>query len=99
MSNDSLKNPLQLTEKHSCGCGGHDDALPELDARTVPHAIRHGAILGALGQLDSGAGMVLVAPHDPQPLLRQIHEQFSGTVEVSYLQRGPEDWKLKLVRG
>ncbi|MGA4669968.1 DUF2249 domain-containing protein [Propionibacteriaceae bacterium Y1923] len=99
MSNDSLTSPLSITEKHSCGCGDHDHQLPELDARTIPHAIRHGAILGALGQLGPGAAMILAAPHDPLPLLRQIDQQFNGTVQVSYVEEGPEVWRLKLVRG
>lgn len=99
MSTESLKNPLTITEKHSCGCGDHDQDLPELDARAIPHAIRHGAILGALGQLGVGGAMILAAPHDPQPLLRQIDQQFNGTVEISYVEQGPEVWRLKMVRG
>jgi uncharacterized protein (DUF2249 family) len=89
---------LTLTEKHACACGEHDADLPELDARTIPHAIRHGAILGALGQLAPGSGLVLVAPHDPQPLLRQINDLFGEAVTITYDQRGPEAWKLRMVR-
>ncbi|MBO1030461.1 DUF2249 domain-containing protein [Tessaracoccus sp. SD287] len=99
MTTESLKNPLTITEKHACGCGDHDQDLPELDARAIPHAIRHGAILGALGQLGAGGAMILAAPHDPQPLLRQIDQQFNGTVEISYVEQGPEVWRLKMVRG
>lgn len=99
MSTDSINSPLTLTEKkHSCGCGEHDVELPELDARTIPHAIRHGAILGSLAQLAPGAGMILAAPHNPLPLLRQIDEQFNGSVQISYVEEGPEVWRLKLVR-
>ena len=97
------RTELPLTEKAAggCNCGGHDEALPELDARTIPHAIRHGAILGALAQLTPGKGLVLVAPHDPQPLLRQIGDQFGEGIAISYDQRGTENdpvWKLRLVR-
>ena len=36
---------------HECTCGEADGpALPELDARTVPHAIRHATIFGAPGR-------------------------------------------------
>lgn len=89
---------LPIVEKSACGCGEHDEDLPALDARTIPHAIRHGAIIGALAQVRPGSAMVLVAPHNPIPLLNQIAEQFDGGVEVTYLQEGPEDWKLKLAR-
>lgn len=82
-----------------CGCGGTDsDELPVLDARTVPHAIRHATIFGALGGVAPGGGMVLVAPHDPLPLLAQIEERHPGVFAVDYLQRGPEDWHLRFVR-
>ncbi|MEI2732237.1 MAG: DUF2249 domain-containing protein [Dermatophilaceae bacterium] len=81
-----------------CTCGHEDHADPELDARTIPHAIRHGAILGALAQVRPGAAMVLVAPHNPLPLLAQITEREGDAVSVSYLQEGPEAWRLRLAR-
>lgn len=89
---------LGLIEKSACGCHEHEADLPELDARVIPHAIRHGAIKGALGQLGSGAAMVLVAPHDPLPLLKQIEDEYPAAYEVSYVERGPEAWKLKFAR-
>jgi uncharacterized protein (DUF2249 family) len=89
---------LPVLDATGCGCGGHDEALPELDARLIPHAIRHGAIFGALGQLRAGQAMVLVAPHDPLPLLAQLQQREGDAVEVSYLQRGPEAWRLRLGR-
>ncbi|WP_203567244.1 DUF2249 domain-containing protein [Aestuariimicrobium ganziense] len=87
-----------LAEKQSCGCGGHDHDLPEIDARAIPHRIRHGAILGALGSLHPGEAMVLVAPHDPKPLLAQIGQLHGDAVEASYLEQGPEAWRIKLTR-
>ncbi len=90
---------LPVTERsQGCSCGHEHDELPELDARIIPHAIRHGAILGALHQVRPGQAMALIAPHDPKPLLAQIAEQFGDTVEVSYLVSGPEAWKLRLAK-
>lgn len=84
---------------HSCGCGEVDGpGYPELDARSVPHAIRHATVFGALDTVRPGEGMVLVAPHDPLPLLAQIEQRAPGGFEVSYLERGPEAWRLALVR-
>ena len=93
-----MSTEIPLTEKSACGCGEHDEALPELDARTIPHAIRHGAILGAVASLQPGRALALVAPHDPLPLLARIREAHGDAIEVSYLQRGPEAWTLKLAR-
>lgn len=83
----------------SCGCGEEDSGeLPELDARQVPHAIRHATIFGALDAVRPGGGLVLVAPHDPLPLLAQLEQRAPGEFSIEYLERGPEKWRLALVR-
>ena len=91
-------NQIPLHEKHTCGCGDHEADWPELDARVIPHAIRHGAIIGAFSQLAPGAAMVLVAPHTPLPLLAQIEQLMPGALQVSYLEEGPQAWRLLFTR-
>ena len=82
-----------------CSCGEVDGPeLPELDARSVPHAIRHATIFGALDSVRPGGGLVLVAPHDPLPLLRQLEGREPGAFAVDYLERGPEAWRLRFIR-
>ena len=82
-----------------CSCGEVDGPeLPELDARTVPHAIRHATIFGALDAVGAGSAMVLVAPHDPLPLLKQLEGRAPGAFSVDYLERGPEAWRLRFTR-
>jgi uncharacterized protein (DUF2249 family) len=83
---------------HDCTCGEHDDEVPELDARVIPHAIRHATIFGALDAVAPGRGLVLIAPHDPLPLLAQIEARYSGAFGFEYLERGPEAWRLLLQR-
>lgn len=81
----------------TCGCGGSDDtAAPELDVRNVPHALRHATVFGALAAVPRGRAMVLVAPHDPLPLLAQIEDRHPGAFTTEYLERGPEAWRLLL---
>lgn len=81
----------------ACDCGGADEtAEPELDVREVPHALRHATVFGALDAVPAGTAMVLVAPHDPLPLLAQIEQRSPGAFEVEYLERGPEAWRLRL---
>lgn len=83
----------------SCSCSEVDGVeYPELDARTVPHAIRHATIFGALDSIAPGGGLVLVAPHDPLPLLAQIEQRWPDEFAVSYLERGPEAWRLSFAR-
>jgi uncharacterized protein (DUF2249 family) len=66
--------------------------------RAVPHAIRHATIFGALESVQPGAGLELVAPHDPLPLLDQINRRWPGAFAVAYRERGPEAWRLTLER-
>jgi len=85
---------------HTCSCGENDGpGYPELDVRSIPHAIRHATIFGALESLRPGAGLELVAPHDPLPLLDQVNQRWPGLFSVTYSERGPEAWRLILVRG
>ncbi|NKX93685.1 DUF2249 domain-containing protein [Sanguibacter hominis ATCC BAA-789] len=88
-------DPATAPVPGTCGCGGHDDAsLPVLDARVIPHAIRHATIFGALDSVRPGSGLVLLAPHDPVPLLAQVEQRWPGRFTLEYLERGPVDWRL-----
>lgn len=93
------QDPADTHGGHACACGESDgDQYPELDARAVPHAIRHATIFGALDAIRPGGGMVLLAPHDPKPLLAQLEQRNPGVFTVEYLQQGPQDWRLAFVR-
>lgn len=81
-----------------CSCGHDDENTIVLDARVIPHAVRHAAIIGALDSLAEGVSMDLVAPHDPLPLLAQIQRRSPEQYSVGYLQEGPEKWVLRLTR-
>lgn len=48
--------------------------------------------------LQPGSAFVLVAPHDPLPLLAQVQQRHGETISMSYVQEGPDAWKLKLQR-
>lgn len=96
-ANISTAEDQDVAAGHVCECGVVDEPeLPELDVRTVPHAIRHATVLGALDAVPAGSGLILVAPHDPLPLLAQIEQRAPGRFEVSYLERGPQAWRLQL---
>lgn len=83
-------------QKHTCNCGHDHDELPTLDARAIPHALRHATILGAVASLGTGSSMALIAPHNPLPLLGQINDAHGDSIEVSYLSEDP--WTLKFTR-
>lgn len=90
--------PLPVTQP-TCACGcGQEPADPELDAREIPHAIRHAAVFGALDSIQVGSAMVLVAPHDPLPLLAQAQQRYGDAFAVAYQQRGPDAWRIRFAR-
>lgn len=84
-------------EGHTCGCA-HDDAEVVLDVRTVPHAVRHGVVFGALEALAPGDGLVLVAPHDPLPLLAQLESREPGAFDREYVSRAATEVSIRLTR-
>ncbi|MGO2540118.1 DUF2249 domain-containing protein [Specibacter sp. AOP5-B1-6] len=89
----------QVPASGGCACGGHDEpGLSELDTRVIPHAIRHATIFGALEGLNAGKGILLIANHNPLPLLAQLDQRSPGKFAVSYVEDGPELWKLSMVR-
>lgn len=82
-----------------CACGGHDETLPELDVQTIPHAVRHAAIFGAIESLRPGFGMIISATHNPLPLLEQLSQKHGDTYRTRYLDEGPERWRILVRNG
>lgn len=82
----------------ACECGHANDGEMVLDARQIPHAIRHATIFGALGAIAPGFSLELIADHRPTPLLAQLDERHFGEFAVSFLEEGPERWRLRLSR-
>jgi uncharacterized protein (DUF2249 family) len=81
-----------------CACGHEDADEVVLDTRTIPHAIRHATIFGALGVIRPGFSLHLVASHNPLPLLAQLEADRPGDFAITYLEDGPETWTLRLTR-
>src|SRR5690606_34536915 len=81
-----------------CTCGEVDEALPELDVQTIPHAVRHAAIFGAIESLAPGGALVISATHDPVPLLTQLKQRHGDSFPAEYRQRGPERWRILIRR-
>lgn len=98
----SAAAPAPAADGHghgACGCAeAATSGAPELDVREIPHAIRHATVFGAFDAVPAGSSMILIAHHDPIPLLHQLAERSGGRLEVSYEERGPEAWRLRLTR-
>ena len=88
--------PLETTPAGGCACGQHEEEDLVLDVRPIPHAIRHATVFGAFDAIGVGGSLVLVAPHNPVPLLNQLAER--SPISVEYLVEGPEEWRLRINR-
>ena len=88
--------PMPGANAGGCGCGHHESADIVFDVRAVPHAIRHASVFGAFDAIAVGGSLVLVAPHNPLPLLAQLAER--AEIDVEYLDERPDDWRLRITR-
>ena len=88
--------PLATSSDDGCSCGNDAHAEVVLDVRLIPHAIRHGSVFGAFDAVPAGGSLVLVAPHNPLPLLTQLAER--APIGVEYLVEGPDEWRLRISR-
>lgn len=101
----------ESTRDPGCGCscgaaedetGGQEsvatDRSEELDVRVLTHDSRHEIIFAKLEQLEPGGSLVIVNDHDPKPLHYQISAMWPDRFGWSYLQAGPQQWRVSITR-
>ncbi len=69
-----------------------------LDVRQMAPAQRHSTIFSMFDQLKPGQGFELVNDHDPKPLYYQFSAEHAGRFEWSYLEQGPQVWRVRIGR-
>lgn len=89
--------PIQEKPHAGCTCGEHDSERLTLDARSIPHRLRHAAVIGAASSLGVGEGFDLLAPHVPTPLLNQI-DQLPFTFQHSVLEAEDGFARVEILR-
>ena len=67
-----------------------------LDLRDLPRPQRYVRVFALFETLQAGEGFVLVNDHDPQALHHQLDREYSGQTTWEYLERGPEDWHVRI---
>jgi uncharacterized protein (DUF2249 family) len=91
-----------------CSCG-LPDAAPaasaafaaptiELDVRLIPPREKHPSIFRTFDGLAPAEAMVIVNDHDPRPLRYQLLAERPDTFEWTYLEEGPEVWRVRIDR-
>lgn len=94
--NEPVQVALSTSAQGGCGCGAHDEDTPVIDVLTLPHAIRHAAVIGAFDAIAVGGSLILVAPHRPLPLLAQLAQR--APIDLEYLVDGPDAWHVRITR-
>jgi uncharacterized protein (DUF2249 family) len=69
-----------------------------MDVRPIPCSIKHGMILQLWRELQVGDHFILLNDHDPVPLRYQFNAEFPGACSWEYLQKGPEDFRVKITK-
>jgi uncharacterized protein (DUF2249 family) len=69
-----------------------------LDVRTIVPRERHPLIFQTFDGLKAGEALELVNDHDPKPLYYQLNAERPGAFDWSYLESGPEVWRVTVAR-
>jgi uncharacterized protein (DUF2249 family) len=69
-----------------------------MDVRPIPCSIKHGMILQTWRDLAVGDHFVLLNDHDPVPLRYQFNAEFPGACLWEYLEKGPNDFRVKITK-
>lgn len=70
----------------------------ELDVRTLIPIKRHEKLLKLFKELPVGESFTFINDHDPKPLYYEFRSIFGDVVDWEYLNREPEEWKVKVTR-
>lgn len=71
--------------------------IPVLDGREIPTETRLQEIMARMAALAPGEGLVLVAPHDPNKLLRKLLSELPNRLMWGPLAKGPDAWRWQFV--
>lgn len=67
-----------------------------IDVRAILPRDRHPLIFNCFDALSVGQAIQLVNDHDPRPLRYQFDSRCPGQFEWSYLQAGPDLWRVRI---
>lgn len=71
---------------------------PVLDVRSEIPKRRHELIFETFSDLAADSAYELVNDHDPKPLYYQLQAEHPGEFSWTYLEEGPEVWRVRIGR-
>ena len=72
--------------------------MTTVDVRTIIPRERHPLIFKTFDGLAVGDSFELVNDHDPKPLYYQLQAERPGQLQWSYLEQGPQVWRVHVGR-
>lgn len=79
---------------------GHDgfSVVNEFDIRPYPPTERHEMFYKAFADIKPGEAFDFINDHDPKPLYYQMEAESKEPFQWEYLQKGPEIWKVRVIK-
>lgn len=90
---------VHITKQDNSGLG--DDGFSvvnEFDIRPFPPTERHEMFYQAFADIKPGEAFEFINDHDPKPLYYQMEAESKEPFRWEYLQKGPEEWKVRVVK-
>ncbi|HVV92130.1 MAG TPA: DUF2249 domain-containing protein [Hyphomicrobiales bacterium] len=73
-------------------------ARQQVDLRSLVPMQRHQLIFQLVDELVPGGSFVFVNDHDPKPLYYQLEAEHPRQFSWTYLEQGPEVWRVEIGR-
>ena len=70
--------------------------MKQVDVRTIHPRERHPLLFRTFDELSPGDAFELVNDHDPRPLYYQLQAERGRQLDWSYLEQGPDRWRVKV---
>ena len=69
-----------------------------IHVQQIPPRERHAQIFASFDALAVGHALQIVNDHDPRPLRFQFDDRTPGQFDWSYVESGPETWRVNIKR-
>lgn len=90
---------VDITKQDNSGLGDEGfSVVNEFDMRPFPPTERHEMFYKAFADIKPGESFEFINDHDPKPLYYQIESESSEPFKWEYLDKGPEVWKVRVVK-
>lgn len=87
-----------IMSQNSTSPAAANDPTVVFDVRPIPGRVKHAQIFQRWFDLPVGQFFVLLNDHDPVPLYYQFTAEFPEAFAWEYLERGPEEFRVKITK-